>query len=161
MSAAFAKDIHEYITHRLSRELDLVRQKLPKHTNYIYDVELALCAMWAYKSIAALRCFRTRLDTTSILDLSVDGNGRIGEMRPETPEAARAGRFIKWQDVEFVIFPPANGRTRITAQITFKWLKSHPMDSSVWKGIIVELLPPHLAFQDSCRLLLLLGLMDH
>lgn len=64
MSAAFAKDTREYITHRLSQELDLVRQKLPKHTTYTYDVELALCAMWDYKSIAALRCFRTRLFTT-------------------------------------------------------------------------------------------------
>lgn len=35
------------------------------------------------------------------------------------------------------------------------------MDLNAWKGVIIELLLPHLAFQDSCRLLLFLGLMNH
>lgn len=39
-----------------------------------------------------------------------------------------------------------------------KWLKMYSSDSGAFKSYVVRLLPPHLAFQDSCRMLVVLAL---
>jgi hypothetical protein len=99
---------------------------------------------------------------TLILNLLVDGTGRSSEMLPNSPEKVAEGQFLKWEDVEIWAFPDTSGATTpiIRINITFKWLKLGTYDPEVFKTIVVQLLSPHLVFQDYCRLIILLALID-
>lgn len=59
---------------------------------------------------------------------------------------------------QFQVFPESNSEIQLNIIITFKWLENGGMDPNVWAASALHLLPPHMIFQDSCRLLFLLGL---
>src|SRR5271156_413588 len=64
--------------------------------------------------------------------------------------------------MEIWAFSDPSGATTpiIRINIMFKWLKFGTHDPDIFKTIVVQLLSPHLVFQDSCRLIILLALVD-
>ncbi|KAJ9645086.1 hypothetical protein H2201_001119 [Coniosporium apollinis] len=162
MPRELKRDTEVWLAITLASELDLVQNQGPKPTVRPTDVEVAIRAMWDYRSVAAIRTFRARFLATLILNLLVDGAGHVGEMLPCTLKNADDGKFLKWEDIEIFASPSSDGGSipEIRINVTFKWLKNHTFDPKEWKTIVLRLLPPHLVFQDSCRLLILLALMD-
>lgn len=68
-------------------------------------------------------------------------------------------RFLLWDCIKFLAFPSKMGGIHIIVLITWKWLKGHGTDVNVFRVASVGLLPPHLVFSNSARLLTMLGLM--
>ncbi|KAK4251039.1 hypothetical protein C7999DRAFT_28355 [Corynascus novoguineensis] len=148
-----------WVQNNLAQELDLNREVKQKPIAYYSDVAEIIEAIWVFDSLAVCRNIMNRFNTTLILNFLVDGASRIGEFIPVSSDAARDGRFMTWVDVEFWVLP-SDGLEPVTihAVILCKWLKNHTFDPTGHKSFVVSLLPPHLVFQDSCRLLVILAL---
>jgi hypothetical protein len=148
-----------WIRNDLARDLDLNREVKSKPIAYAADVEQLIEAIWNFNSIVVFKSIRAMFNTTLVLNALVDSASRIGEFIPTNTDSKEKGRYLKWQDLDFFMTPTddVDGIT-IHIIVNCKWLKKHTHDPSAFKAFIVRLLPPHLAFQDSCRMLVVLAL---
>lgn len=90
----------------------------------------------------------------------VDNTRRIEEILPRSAKTAN-DKFLSWECLDFLTFPGADGNgVDIGLNATFKWLKAKRHDPKEYKTVPIHLLPPNMTFQDSCRLLVLIALMD-
>lgn len=62
------------------------------------DVDMVVKCIWDFLSSASFKTLDVCLNATIVLNLLIDGVGRVGEMFPEarTPE-----RFLSWDCVKF------------------------------------------------------------
>lgn len=148
-----------WIRNDLSRELGLNREVKTKPIAYTADVQQLIEAIWSFNSLAVFKNIRAMFNTTLVLNFLVDGASRIGEFIPTDTDSKKNGRYLKWEDLDFIM-TPSDDVDAITIHIVVlcKWLKKHSHDPKAFKGFVVRLLPPHLAFQDSCRFLVVLAL---
>jgi hypothetical protein len=153
------KSARLWVRNDLSRELGLNREVKEKPIAYTADVEQLIEAIWSFSGIAVFKNIRAMFNTTLVLNSLIDAASRIGEFIPTDTDSKEKGRYLKWEDLEFIM-TPSDDVDGITIHIVVlcKWLKKYTHDPTAFKGFVVRLLPPHLAFQDSCRFLVVLAL---
>jgi hypothetical protein len=159
LDADLVKSARLWIRNNLSQELSLNREIKEKPVAYTADVEHLIEAIWSFNSISVFKSVRAMFNTTLVLNSLVDGASRIGEFVPTDTDSKEKGRYLKWKDLQFFMLP-SDGVDGITICIVVlcKWLKRQSYNAQGFKGFVVRLLPPHLAFQDSCRFLVVLAL---
>jgi hypothetical protein len=148
-----------WVRNNLSRELNLNRDKYSKTIVYHQDAEYLISAIWDFKALASIHSIRAMFNVTLLINLLIDGASRIGEFLPKDVAATDGQKFIQWQHLEFFALP-GNEADSITIFIiiTAKWLKNHSHDNYGFKKFVVYLLSPNFAFQDTCRMLVILAL---
>lgn len=156
LSPDLIESVRLRISNDLAQEIGLNTESKLKTTAYTADVDRLIKAIWRFDSFAVFKSIRCMLYTTLILNLLVDGASRIGELVTRDDSNSTG---LLWEHIDFWITKSDNpdGFT-IHAVILCKWLKGHTHDPNVFKSFVVRLLPPNMVFQDSCRLLVLLGL---
>lgn len=90
-----------WIKNELSRDQDLNRDAIPKHTSYHHDVIRVIECIWSSDAIRLVKSIHNMLNATLALNLLLDGCGRIGELLPVDKAAVDAGRYLTWECVEF------------------------------------------------------------
>ena len=135
------------------------REVKEKPIAYTTDVSQLIKSIWKFESIAVFKNIRAMFNVTLVLNSLVDGASRIGEFIPKDIDSVEHQRYMKWKDLEFFLVPSddVDGVT-IYIIVLCKWLKRYTHDSTGHKSFVLRLLPPHLAFSDSCRLLVILAL---
>ncbi|CAM6104069.1 unnamed protein product [Calypogeia fissa] len=84
-----------------------------------------------------------------VLNMLVDSCGQIGEILAHPRKRAQC---LTWGDLDFFLLSKsANGEPRIALLLHFKWLKGMRHDRTKFKGVPLQLLPPHMIFQDTTR----------
>lgn len=147
-----------FIKNNLARTLDLNREGYSKTIAYHRDVELVLTALWDFKALATVKSIFGMFNCTLLVNLLIDGASRIGEFLPQNALSQTRQMFLKWQDLEFFALPDGNGGITIFIIVTCKWLKNQTLNNRGFKRFTVYLLSPHFAFQDTCRMLVILAL---
>jgi hypothetical protein len=148
-----------WVKNNLARDLELNREVKEKPIAYTTDVSQLIKSIWKFESIAVFKNIRAMFNVTLVLNSLVDGASRIGEFIPKDVDSVEHQRYMKWKDLEFFLVP-SGGVDSVTIYVIVlcKWLKRYTHDSTGHKSFVLRLLPPHLAFSDSCRLLVILGL---
>ncbi|OIW29661.1 hypothetical protein CONLIGDRAFT_643740 [Coniochaeta ligniaria NRRL 30616] len=152
-------EAHAWVMNDLTRELNLNRERKPVPTAHYSDVQRIIKAIWSFDSLSVFHNIDAMFHMTLLLNLLVDGGSRIGEFVARDLQSEEQGRYLKWVDIEFWM-RPGNDESPVSiyAIITSKWLKNGISDPTKYKEFVIRLLPPHLVFQDSCRLILILAL---
>jgi hypothetical protein len=148
-----------WIKNDLARELDLNRERYSKTIGYHQDVEQMISAIWDFKALAVIKSIRAMFNCTLLINLLIDGASRIGEFLPKDSLAHDQQKFLQWQHLEFFALPD-EGSDAITIFIivTCEWLKNQTHNIHGFKKFTIFLLSPNFAFQDTCRMLVILAL---
>jgi hypothetical protein len=141
---------------------DLVRDKnlnlatRPKPNTFARDVTHILRCLFQPLTLCSMNSPRMVWYLCLFINLAIDSCGRIGEIL----ENSYPGQFLSWSDCEFWVHQGLDSRNVLSAIIKFTCLKGKKLKPSEYKKITLRLLPIHLAYEDTLRQLLLLGIVE-
>lgn len=148
------------MTYELQEQENLTKRSLAKPLAHAEDLTLLLARLYSTEYLNTFPIMRNVLKITLFVNLIIDIGGRGGEIalvgsRPEH-------RVLRWDDVEFYTFQSdQDSDFDISARIKIRWSKGHSMDESLYKyAVFSNLMPAHMATQDTLRLLLITAVMD-
>ncbi|KAK7741020.1 hypothetical protein SLS53_005084 [Cytospora paraplurivora] len=148
-----------WIKNDLAIEEGLNRETKQLQSIFWSDVVHIIRAIWKFDSLSVFHSIHAMFQMTLLLNLLVDGSSRCGEFVPDGNNDVVTGKYIRWGDIKFYMFPNEGAEpVTISAVITCRSLKGNESDPDNYKKFVVRLLPTHMIFEDSCRLLVILAL---
>ena len=158
LSHELMNDTRGYIKHELAKEQSLNTAILPKPLAYTEDVNLIIQKLfdprlqWLWHSLKNLLFF------VLLMNLLVDTSARIGEFLMNDQDPLH---LLHWSDLEVFLFPMDSVEgNQIFIRIHHGWRKNEKGNRGAYKKSVLRLLPAKYALSDSCRLLLILGLIE-
>lgn len=155
MDSDHLKSTTLWIQSDLAYEQELNRETKKKQAIHYDDVRQVIQSVWSFESLSVFRSIQDMFQMTLVLNLLIDGASRVGEFVPDGNADVADGKYIKWEDIDFWMFPDdATGSVAIFAVILCRWVKVQRSNEEKYKKFVVRMLKPHMIFEDSCRLLL-------
>ena len=127
----------------------------------IVGVNTLLSSIFSDLCLASSGTGRAVLYFVLFINLAIDSCGRIREIVPSSK--ALITHCLHWSDSEIWVKPAeenAVGRfPKIYALVEFQWLKGQRLSGKNFEKVCIHLLCSQFAFQDTIRLILLLGII--
>jgi hypothetical protein len=159
LDAELTTDTRVWIQNDLANEANLELGARVKPLAYAEDATTVVRSLldgefqWCFRTLRQLLYFLVSMN------LLIDTSGRVGELCLSSQDP---NHVTHWEDVEFYVFPPKEegGSNEVWALFTSRYTKGRKRKPSEYQKTVLHFLPTEWAFEDGCRLLLILALVE-